>query len=217
MKKTKKISCLILIVMLTLNFLACSKDTKKDSEPAESTSVEAPTEVKMPEDTKPEETETVVSEEDKAEEKQPESETNNKTPEKNNKTENKNPETSKPESNDTQEEDNSVNAEAKVSEFVNKNGKNIEEKGEKLFLSKTGMTCDCTVKANGTKLVLYCNINGLDDLVDSDKTKIQILAGSIKSMLKKEFKAYTEDIPEITGADFKICEEDGDLIATVSI
>lgn len=220
----KKALSLLLVFMLILSFAACSKTP--NTKPAENsiTNNTALTDTKNTENTKNIETsetlENTESVEPKNEEIQPQDSKPNDSiekPEENDKQGNIEPKPEAPNPNNkAPEKINPAEAEKTVADYVNKNGKHIEEKAEALFSSKTGMTCNCSLKAKGTKLVVQCNIDGFDDLVDSDKTKIKILAGSVKSMLKTEFQAFTEEVPEVTGADIMICEEDGDLITTVS-
>ena len=58
---------------------------------------------------------------------------------------------------------------------------------------------------------------GFNDLADADKSKLKILAASMRNTANYALSIITEAEPEVTGADFNVCEEDGDLITTISV
>ncbi len=118
---------------------------------------------------------------------------------------------------DTDNPDDTDSAENKVASYVANNGKSLEADFESQFYDKTAMTCDCKISADGTRVVVNCNITGFNDLDETETTKIKILASSMKPTAKSIITDISNIEPEITGVDFNICEEDGDAIATVSV
>ena len=108
-------------------------------------------------------------------------------------------------------------AKAKVLTFIENNKSDLESKFREEFFAKTGRECVCTVSASDTRVVFTCNLTGFNDLADADKSKLKILAASMRNTANYALSIITEAEPEVTGADFNVCEEDGDPITTISV
>ena len=201
-----KILSFIFILALMLNLAACSE--KKVTETPEkevadevSTTIETPKETK---DNKPVDNDT---------EKVPETEDTEK-PDKKDEEKHIEKDTAK----DTEAEPvDPEKAKAKVLTFIENNKSDLESKFREEFFAKTGKECVCTISANDTRVVFNCNLTGFNDLADADKSKLKILAASMRNTANYALSIITEAEPEVTGADFNVCEEDGDLITTISV
>lgn len=110
-----------------------------------------------------------------------------------------------------------ISDEEKVATYVTQNGATLEADFETRFLSATGITCDCSIIPSGTTVVINCNISGLNDLAENEKTKVKLLASSMKPTAMSVLTEANNNEPAITGMYFNVCEEDGDLITTVSV
>lgn len=110
-----------------------------------------------------------------------------------------------------------ISDEEKVAAYVTQNGATLEADFETRFLSATGISCECSIIPSGTTVVINCNISGLNDLAENEKTKVKLLASSMKPTAMSVLTDANNTEPAITGMDFNVCEEDGDLITTVSV
>ena len=203
MKKIiSRILSLTIILALTLCLAACGENTENtDTKPAAAT--ETANVTNTPEE--PEKTEETTETEDKNTE-----EPQDETP----KTEDSNEEGTQPDNDKVPE--NTVTEESKVSDYVKNNGSTLTSRLE-TELSAKNIASTCTVSASGTRLVFTCKLSDYNDLSESDKSKIKIATIALKPTANSELAKITETEPAVTGADFKICETDGDLITTISV
>lgn len=84
-------------------------------------------------------------------------------------------------------------------------------------LSGSGLTCNSTVKAEGTGIVVTICINELVDIPEEQKTMLQNTFDQNSAALSGNFAPIQAEIPELTYVKFNYCEKDGDLIATFTI
>ena len=124
--------------------------------------------------------------------------------------------TEKEESNQTPTPNSTETPEDKVASYVKNNGASLTARLES-ELSSNGITSTCSVVASGTRIVFSCNLTDYDNLSSTDKAKIKIATIGLQPTASAELVKITEAEPEVTGADFKICEKDGDLITTISV
>ncbi len=200
MKKTL-LKNLFFIIILTLCLPSCSgKSEKPDPTPVTTTESNIVTEEITPQETI-----------DVEEPSQPEADIpEDKEPAKPN-TDIESPDTGNSEITDD------ISDEEKVATYVTQNGATLEADFETRFLSATGISCDCSIIPSGTTVVINCNISGLNDLAENEKTKIKLLASSMKPTAMSVLTEANNNEPAITGMYFNVCEEDGDLITTVSV
>lgn len=200
MKKTL-LKNLFFIIILTLCLSSCSGKSKKtDPMPVTTTESNIVTEEITPQETI-----------DVEEPSQPEADIQeDKEPAKPN-TDIESPDTGNSEITDD------ISDEEKVATYVTQNGATLEADFETRFLSATGISCDCSIIPSGTTVVINCNISGLNDLAENEKTKIKLLASSMKPTAMSVLTEANNNEPAITGMYFNVCEEDGDLITTVSV
>lgn len=200
MKKTL-LKNLFFIIILTLCLSSCSgKSEKPDPTPVTTTESNIVTEEITPQETI-----------DVEEPSQPEADIReDKEPAKPN-TDIESPDTGNSEITDD------ISDEEKVATYVTQNGATLEADFETRFLSATGISCDCSIIPSGTTVVINCNISGLNDLAEDEKTKVKLLASSMKPTAMSVLTEANNNEPAITGMYFNVCEEDGDLITTVSV
>ena len=200
MKKTL-LKNLFFIIILTLCLSSCSgKSEKPDPTPVTTTERNIVTEEITPQETI-----------DVEEPSQPEADIReDKEPAKPN-TDIESPDTGNSEITDD------ISDEEKVATYVTQNGATLEADFETRFLSATGISCDCSIIPSGTTVVINCNISGLNDLAEDEKTKVKLLASSMKPTAMSVLTEANNNEPAITGMYFNVCEEDGDLITTVSV
>ena len=201
MKKIiSRILSLTIILALTLCLAACGENKENtDTKPAAAT--ETANVTNTPEE--PEKNEETTETEDKNTE-----EPQDETP----KTEDSDEEGTQPD----KVPENTDTDESKVSDYVKNNGSTLTSRLE-TELSAKNIASTCTVSASGTRLVFTCKLSDYNDLSESDKSKIKIATIALKPTANSELAKITETEPAVTGADFKICETDGDLITTISV
>ncbi|MBR5518623.1 MAG: hypothetical protein IKV86_06310 [Clostridia bacterium] len=202
-----KILSLTIILAMVLCLGACGEDAEKtDAKPAASAETadapNTPVEESVQETEQPSEPASEDSSENTEEEKTEDAQ--------------KSEEPSKQEADNNTKSDNSTTPESKVAEFVKNNGASLTARLEK-ELSAKKITSTCTLASNGTRIVVTCKLAGYNNLSEADKYPIKLAAYALDSTVNTEFAKLVEKEPAISGADFKICEEDGDIITTISV
>ena len=105
--------------------------------------------------------------------------------------------------------------ETELEKYVSENSELIESSFEEGF-SSGGMTCDCTVSAEGNTLYFSCNIDGINDLPQDVKDQFAIAMEEQKEVLTSQFTAIGDEIP-MDEVVMEICEEDGDVIVVLNV
>ncbi len=101
--------------------------------------------------------------------------------------------------------------------------KYVKEKGDSLIanfeegFTSSGMTCETTIKAVGDGIVVETRINGMDNIPEDSKKIMQDTYDAMSPAFEQLLDALKAEEPEIDYIDFNICEEDGDLLATIDI
>lgn len=108
-----------------------------------------------------------------------------------------------------------VKEETELEKYVVEYSEIIESSFEEGF-SSGGMTCDCTVSAEGDTLYFSCNIDGLNDLPQDVKDQFAIAMEEQKEVLTSQFTSIGEEIP-MDEVVMEICEEDGDVIVVLNV
>ena len=101
--------------------------------------------------------------------------------------------------------------------IVAEEGQAYEEAFENSFSQSSGLTCECKFYAKGTSLITDCIINGVDDVPEDVKAQMQETYDNSKASLKASFDPIKDEAPNLTNAIINVCEEDGDIIASVDI
>ena len=109
-----------------------------------------------------------------------------------------------------------TSAAGKVKAYVQVNGEALAQSMEKSF-SASGPGCETTVKAEGTGIVIQVCIDGMDAVADTQKEEIQNAYDSLSDLYDSVLAGVQKEVPEVTYLTIRVCEEDGDSIATIQI
>ena len=107
--------------------------------------------------------------------------------------------------------------EQKVAEYVALYSKDLIDSFEAGLVESSGLTCSSTASAVGTGIVLNININEINNLTADQKATIQDNFDQMSPSLVPDFNLVKSELPELTYIKFYICESDGDHIATLYI
>ena len=105
----------------------------------------------------------------------------------------------------------------KVAEYVNQNGAALKSTMEESFATSSGMTCTSTLKAEGCKIVMYININELQDVDATTKAQMQAAYDAMDSYFDSAFDLMEQELPELDAFVVNVCEKDGTLLATITM
>ena len=115
-----------------------------------------------------------------------------------------------------EEEEEAVKEEdSAVSAWVEENRETFLESMEASFATSSGMTCTSELEAVGNGVVVWININELDDLTDAQKESVQDTYDQMDATFVQILETLQLDEPAIESLTIHVCEGDGDLIATI--
>lgn len=103
-----------------------------------------------------------------------------------------------------------------VEKYVEIYGSLLEESFESGF-EQSGLNCTATVSANGNKIIIASNIDGINNVSSDEKAELQTYFDENKSELKDIFDGIQDNISSLEAIIINVCEEDGDLIATIEL
>lgn len=103
----------------------------------------------------------------------------------------------------------------KVKAYIEANETELLEAFEGSFTESSGMTCTSDITVEGAGFIVTININELNDVDESVKTTLQSSYDSIQSTWDGMLSDMQTELPELEYFEFRICEVDGDLLATV--
>lgn len=103
-----------------------------------------------------------------------------------------------------------------VATYVEENREELCRSFENGF-SSSGLSCEATVRAEGTNIILDAKINSINNLNEEEKQAIQTSLDNTKATLQDSFSTVKEEIPGLDSMILNICEADGDLLATVTL
>ena len=105
-----------------------------------------------------------------------------------------------------------------LEKLIETDGDAFEKNFEDSFSSSSGgLTCDCKLSVDGTKLVVDCLVEDIDDVPEETKAEMQTAYDAAKGELSEAFKPIKDEAPALTEVVMNICEEDGDVIASVNM
>ena len=104
---------------------------------------------------------------------------------------------------------------AKIQSYIDANKSELLDAMEKSFAESSGMTCTSSVEVEGAGFIISININELNELDESVKTQMQTAYDSMDSTFEGMLSDLQEDVPEVEYFEIRVCEVDGDLIATI--
>ena len=106
-------------------------------------------------------------------------------------------------------------AESKVASYVEKYGSSLVSGLEEAFATSSGMTCESSVKAEGTGIIIDIKINELDNLTQEQKDLMQGAYDAMGSSFDVTLTTVQKEISEVTYMTINVCEKDGDVVATI--
>ena len=109
----------------------------------------------------------------------------------------------------------SVSGETELEKYVAENKELMESSFEEGF-SSSGMTCTCTVSAEGKTLYFSCSIDGLNDIPEEIKAQFADAFESQKDVLTSQFTSIKGEVP-MDEVVMEICEEDGDVLVVLNV
>ena len=108
-------------------------------------------------------------------------------------------------------------AESKVASYVEKYGSSLVSGLEEAFATSSGMTCESSVKAEGTGIIIDIKINELDNLTQEQKDLMQGAYDAMDSSFDVTLTTVQKEISEVTYMTINVCEKDGDVVATIQL
>ena len=114
--------------------------------------------------------------------------------------------------------ENDTAEDTEVVKIIEEQGAAMESSFKTSFeASSGGLTCECDIYADGTTIVMDVLIDGLNDCTDDVKEELQTAYNEIEPSLEAELAPLKDECESLTAVTYNICEEDGDVIATVTI
>ncbi len=121
-------------------------------------------------------------------------------------------------SNDTSSNDTSVaSRNPEIVDYMTKNANVLMDSMESSFASSSGMTCRSTWEVVGNGLILNININELEDLSDEQKSQMQSIYDSNIDQFAGILSSLQTVMPDLEYCDINVCEQDGDIAATIAL
>ena len=77
------------------------------------------------------------------------------------------------------------------------------------------MTCTSSIKVSGMGFVISLNINELDNIDSATKATLQSTYDSMGANFDTLLDQMQTELPELEYYEIRVCEKDGDLLATV--
>lgn len=103
-----------------------------------------------------------------------------------------------------------------IVKFMDENEDSIKDLMEEMFAS-TGMTCRTEIEVIGNGFVVSVMINELQDVPEETKELMQETYDSMGSAFDSTLEQMQTELPELEYWTIKVCEKDGDVLATVRI
>ncbi len=103
----------------------------------------------------------------------------------------------------------------KIAQYVADNETELLSTMEESFATSSGMTCTSSIEAVGKGFVINININELDEVGDEYRTAMQGAYDAFGDTFDSLLVEMQEELPELEYYEIRVCEVDGDLIATI--
>lgn len=104
-----------------------------------------------------------------------------------------------------------------IVEFIEENEDSIKSMMETSFASSSGMTCRTEIEVIGNGFVVSVMINELQDVPDETKELMQETYDSMGAVFDSTLEQMQSELPELEYWTIKVCEKDGDVLATIRI
>lgn len=106
-------------------------------------------------------------------------------------------------------------AEAKIEEYVEKEGDEVLADLESSFTGTSGLTCRSTIKADGLGIVIRININELDNVPQETKDAMQDAYDDNIETFEEALGMLQEELPEVEKLTIYVCDKDGEELAKI--
>lgn len=104
-----------------------------------------------------------------------------------------------------------------IVEYLEKNGDDLIAVMESSFATSSGMTCESDIEVIGNGFVVSIKINELQDVPEETKELMQDTYDSMGSAFDSTLEQMQKELPELEYWTIKVCEKDGDVLATIRI
>jgi len=105
-----------------------------------------------------------------------------------------------------------------VEEYVEKNESLLVSMLESSIAgSDSGVTCTSSVEAVGNGIIVSINIDQLDNVDSTVKAQMQANCDMMKDQLGNIVTQMRTELPELEYLEYRICEKDGDFLASVTL
>ena len=102
-----------------------------------------------------------------------------------------------------------------IEEYLDKNKDVLISSMESSFAGSSGMTCTSDVWVEGMGIVIAININEFDNMDDATKQLMQEAYDTMGATFDSALATMQQELPELEYFEVRVCEVDGDLLATV--
>ena len=109
-----------------------------------------------------------------------------------------------------------VGNDSSVEAYVETNREVLAESMKAMFTAN-GTAGEVTVEAEGNGIVITILMQGIDNITDAQKAEIQANYDAMKPTLDTMLPAMQTDLPALQYFSYRVCEQDGDLLATLTI
>ena len=105
-----------------------------------------------------------------------------------------------------------------VQQYFDENGEAFLSSMVDSFASSSdGLTCKGDLKVEGSAVIVGILIDGLNDVTDDMKTQLQEIYAKDTASFDAILALMQTAVPELESIVFNICEEDGDVLASLKV
>lgn len=104
---------------------------------------------------------------------------------------------------------------AAIVSYVEENKADLLAEMEESFAGSSGMTCTSDIRVSGMGFVITLYINEMDNVDAQTKAFLQETYDSMDSYFESSLDLMQMDLPELEYFEMRVCEVDGDLLATI--
>lgn len=104
---------------------------------------------------------------------------------------------------------------SKIKEYVAENKADLLSSMEQSFAASAGLSCDSDIEVKGMGFVISLNIHGLDNVPAEQKTAMKEAYSALSGTFESALELMQKDLPELEYYQVDVCEEDGDLLASI--
>lgn len=103
-----------------------------------------------------------------------------------------------------------------IVKYVEDNRTELLSSMEESFATSSGMTCNSDIEVIGNGFVITIKINEMNDVPDEQKEMMQGLYDAMEPAFDQMLEEMKKELSAIEYFTIKVCEKDGDALATIS-